>query len=82
MTARSQTEVLTHDDGRKATWFEVFFDLSFVVAVASLTGPLSYHDDWQGAFEGGFSSLCYGGCGSGIPSAPAGSKGIVPTSGQ
>lgn len=54
MTALSQTPVLTHDDARKATWFELFFDLVFVVAVSSLAGRLSHHYDWQGVLEFGF----------------------------
>ncbi len=53
MTNPPQTQVLSHDDGRKATWFELFFDLVFVVAVASLAGRLSYRYDWQGALEFG-----------------------------
>jgi low temperature requirement protein LtrA len=35
--------------GRKATWFELFFDLVFVVAVAQLSGAYSHHFDWAGA---------------------------------
>lgn len=54
MTAPSQNPVLTHDDARKASWFELFFDLVFVVGVASLAGGLSYHYDWQGALEFAF----------------------------
>ena len=43
---------MTHEDGRKATWLELFFDLVFVVvAVAALAGQLSHHYDWQGAPE-------------------------------
>jgi low temperature requirement protein LtrA len=49
MNASSQ--VLTHRDGRKATWFELFFDLVFVVAVAALAGALSHHYDWTGFAE-------------------------------
>jgi low temperature requirement protein LtrA len=49
MNASSQ--VLTHKDGRKATWFELFFDLVFVVAVAALAGALSHHYDWKGFAE-------------------------------
>ena len=47
-------QVLTHEDGRKATWFELFFDLVFVVAVAALAGALSHHYDWKGFAEFGF----------------------------
>jgi low temperature requirement protein LtrA len=35
--------------GRKATWFELFFDLVFVVAVAQLSGAYAHHFDWAGA---------------------------------
>lgn len=43
--------VLIHQDGRKATWFELFFDLVFVVAVAALATALSHHFDWSGLLE-------------------------------
>ncbi|NBZ89474.1 low temperature requirement protein A [Stagnihabitans tardus] len=49
-----QTAVLTHAEGRKASWFELFFDLVFVVAVAALGGALSHHYDWAGLAEFGF----------------------------
>lgn len=39
----------THADGRKATWFELFFDLVFVVAVAQLSGAYAHHYDPGGA---------------------------------
>ena len=35
--------------GRKATWFELFFDLVFVVAAAQLSGTYAHHFDWAGA---------------------------------
>lgn len=35
--------------GRKATWFELFFDLVFVVAVAQISGAYAHHFDWGGA---------------------------------
>jgi low temperature requirement protein LtrA len=35
--------------GRKATWFELFFDLVFVVAVAQLSGAYAHHYDLGGA---------------------------------
>jgi low temperature requirement protein LtrA len=35
--------------GRKASWFELFFDLVFVVAVAQLSGAYAHHFDWAGA---------------------------------
>jgi low temperature requirement protein LtrA len=38
-----------HADGRKATWFELFFDLVFVVAVAQLSGAYAHHYDLGGA---------------------------------
>lgn len=39
----------SHAHGRKATWFELFFDLVFVVAVAQLSGAYAHHFDWAGA---------------------------------
>jgi low temperature requirement protein LtrA len=48
MNTNASSQVLTHEDGRKATWFELFFDLVFVVAVAALAGALSHHYDWKG----------------------------------
>jgi len=39
----------THEHGRKATWFELFFDLVFVVAVAQLGAAYAHHFDWAGA---------------------------------
>lgn len=53
MTSAS-SQVLTHEDARKATWFELFFDLVFVVAVAALAGALSHHYDWKGFAEFAF----------------------------
>lgn len=38
-----------HTEGRKATWFELFFDLVFVVAVAQLSGAYAHHYDLGGA---------------------------------
>lgn len=38
-----------HAEGRKATWFELFFDLVFVVAVAQLAGAYAHHYDLGGA---------------------------------
>lgn len=38
-----------HHSGRKATWFELFFDLVFVVAVAQLSGAYAHHYDLAGA---------------------------------
>jgi low temperature requirement protein LtrA len=51
MNTNSHSDILTHEDGRKATWFELFFDLVFVVAVAALAGALSHHYDWKGFAE-------------------------------
>ena len=42
------------EENRKATWFELFFDLVFVVAVAALAGHLSHHYDWVGLAQFGF----------------------------
>ena len=42
-------ELPAHAHGRKATWFELFFDLVFVVAVAQLSGAYAHHFDWAGA---------------------------------
>lgn len=39
---------------RRATWFELFFDLVFVVAVAGLAGGLARHYDLRGAAEFAF----------------------------
>jgi low temperature requirement protein LtrA len=38
-----------HLEGRKATWFELFYDLVFVVAVARLSGRYAAHYDLAGA---------------------------------
>jgi low temperature requirement protein LtrA len=35
-------------EGRRASWFELFFDLAFVTAVAQLTAALSHHFDAAG----------------------------------
>jgi low temperature requirement protein LtrA len=43
------TDLPPHAHGRKATWFELFFDLVFVVAVAQLSGAYAHHFDWAGA---------------------------------
>lgn len=45
------SQVLLHDQPRKATWFELFFDLVFVVAVASLANRFAEHYDWTGALQ-------------------------------
>jgi low temperature requirement protein LtrA len=51
MNTNASSQVLTHEDGRKATWFELFFDLVFVVAVAALAGAMAEHYDWKGFAE-------------------------------
>lgn len=43
-----------HEPGRKATWFELFFDLVFVVAVAQLSAAYAHHFDWAGAAQSAF----------------------------
>ncbi len=48
-TARASLDLPLHAHGRKATWFELFFDLVFVVAVAQLSGAYAHHFDWAGA---------------------------------
>lgn len=40
-----------HALGRKATWFELFFDLVFVVAVAQLSGAYAHHYTLGGAVQ-------------------------------
>jgi len=48
-----------HPEGRKATWFELFFDLAFVVAVAQLSGTYAHHyrPDGAGLFAAAFLAL-------------------------
>ena len=41
----------SHAEGRKATWFELFFDLVFVVAVAQLSGAYAHHYNLAGALQ-------------------------------
>jgi low temperature requirement protein LtrA len=43
------THLPIHTEGRKATWFELFFDLVFVVAVAQLSGAYAHNYDIPGA---------------------------------
>lgn len=43
------THIPEHAEGRKATWFELFFDLVFVVAVAQLSASYAHHYDLGGA---------------------------------
>jgi low temperature requirement protein LtrA len=38
-------------EGRRASWFELFFDLAFVTAVAQLTGALAHHYDAIGSLQ-------------------------------
>lgn len=54
MTNAKPGQILTHAEGRKATWFELFFDLVFVVAVARLSAGLAHHYDWHGALQFSF----------------------------
>ena len=56
---RTSPDLPVHPHGRKATWFELFFDLVFVVAVAQLSGAFSHHYDWAGAagFAFGFLAM-------------------------
>lgn len=51
-----------HAHGRKATWFELFFDLVFVVAVAQLSGAYAHHFDWSGAAGSGLLLLAMWWC--------------------
>jgi low temperature requirement protein LtrA len=48
MTARTVATAPHLKPGRKASWFELFFDLAFVTAVAQLTGALASHYDAAG----------------------------------
>jgi low temperature requirement protein LtrA len=59
-TASTDLPPLVH--GRKATWFELFFDLVFVVAVAQLTGAYAHHFDWSGAAGAAFLLLAMWWC--------------------
>lgn len=47
------------EENRKATWFELFFDLVFVVSVAQLSGAYAHHYDLAGAavFTGAFLAM-------------------------
>ena len=56
------TALPSHREGRKATWFELFFDLVFVVAVAQLTGAFAHHYDWSGALTFAFAFLAMWWC--------------------
>jgi low temperature requirement protein LtrA len=47
----NEASVLQHVEGRKATWFELFFDLVFVTAVAGLEARLANHYDLAGAAQ-------------------------------
>lgn len=47
--ATPAADLPAHAPGRKATWFELFFDLVFVVAVAQLSAAYAHHFDWGGA---------------------------------
>lgn len=45
------TDLPPHPEGRKATWFELFFDLVFVVAVAQLASAYAHHYHVAGAAQ-------------------------------
>lgn len=45
---------IAHAEGRKATWFELFFDLVFVTAVAGLSARFGGHYSLSGAAEFAF----------------------------
>ena len=47
--AQASPDLPPQAHGRKVTWFELFFDLVFVVAVAQLSGAYAHHFDWAGA---------------------------------
>lgn len=49
MPSSPATDLPIHAEGRRATWFELFFDLVFVVAVAQLSGAYAHHYDPAGA---------------------------------
>jgi len=59
-TTPADLPALVH--GRKATWFELFFDLVFVVAVAQLSGTYAHHFDWAGAASSAFLLLAMWWC--------------------
>jgi low temperature requirement protein LtrA len=48
---------LVHAPGRRATWFELFFDLAFVAAVAQLSGRFAASYDLAGALRFVFAFL-------------------------
>jgi len=37
-------QIRSPDVGHKATWFELCFDLVFIVAVTAVAGALSHHE--------------------------------------
>jgi len=47
----SHSALPVHTEDRKATWFELFFDLVFVVAVAQLSAAYSHHYNLAGAAQ-------------------------------
>jgi low temperature requirement protein LtrA len=57
MSATAAPEGFVHLPGRRATWFELFFDLVFVAAVAQLSGRLAEDYDPAGALRFAFSFL-------------------------
>ncbi len=52
----------SHAHGRKATWFELFFDLVFVVAVAELSAAYAHHYDFAGGAGFAFAFLAMWWC--------------------
>ena len=52
----------SHAHGRKATWFELFFDLVFVVAVAELSAAYAHHYDVAGGAGFAFAFLAMWWC--------------------
>jgi low temperature requirement protein LtrA len=60
--APASTDLPPLVQGRKVTWFELFFDLVFVVAVAQLTGAYAHHFDWSGAAGSAFLLLAMWWC--------------------
>lgn len=55
MTHEPAAAVAPHlKPGRKATWFELFFDLAFVTAVAQITASLAGNYDAAGMLRGAF----------------------------
>jgi low temperature requirement protein LtrA len=54
MNDNLSSHALPHQSGRKVTWFELFFDLVFVVAVASVAAHLAGNYNFQGVLQSAF----------------------------